>query len=147
MKMQILLLTMFCGCISPFSDERVYSVPDELVYYYNSFVDDAKKYGIDYSNSDIVIQFVDFDGGLAGKHADRYDHIKHVQIDRDIYNLNKQDTFVIKWLLYHEFGHAFLNRDHVDTCYSIMHPYLMFCSTYNFRFHEREMIEELFTNP
>ena len=145
MKMQLLLFTMlFYGCISPFSDQRIYSVPDELTYYYDSFVNDAKKHGINYSNADIVIQLVDFDAGLSGLHADRSDYIKQIQIDRDVYNANKSDTSTLKWLIYHELGHALLNRDHLQDCNSIMHPYFMMCSTQEFRVQESKMIEELF---
>lgn len=146
MKMQLLLFTILCSCISPFSDEQIYSVPSELDFYYQSFLSDAKKHGIDYTGSDIVIQFVDFEGGLSGLHVDRSDYIKHVKIDRTVYNSNKADTAILKWLIYHELGHALLNRNHVDDCNSVMHPFFMMCSTQKFRSNQDKMIHELFAN-
>lgn len=145
--MRTLLLTiLFLGCISPFSDERVYSIPDELVYYYDLFVQDAQTYGIDYSNADVVVKFVDFNGTYAGKYYPRNDHIKQVHIDRDIYESHKNDTSVIKWLMYHELGHAFLDRNHSWDCNTIMYPYFMLCSNTQFRIKSDQMIEELFIN-
>lgn len=145
MSRQVFVLgLLFYSCVSPLIDEQIYSVPPELEYYYDSFIQDGKKHGFDYSSTDVVIQFVEFEGGLAGKHADRYDDIRHIQIDYDIYKLNENDTSVVKWLLYHEFGHALLRLDHKESCNSIMHPYFMFCSTQNFKENEEDMIDQLF---
>ena len=143
-KQIIIVIFTFTSCISSFLEDPVQSIPAELAFYYDSFIEDGKKHGFDYSSESIVIQIVDFEGGLSGLHVDRADNISQIQIDIDVYETNKQDTLILKWLIYHELGHAILNKNHKNDCESIMHPYFMMCSTQNFNERHDSMIKQLF---
>lgn len=144
---KIIFLLSLCSCTSSFIDEPIYSVPDEIQPYYDSFIRDGKKHGIDFSHTNVVISFTEHPGDEYGLACIRDDHISRITIDKSLFqSINSRgDTTRLKYILYHEFGHSFLRRLHVDNCNSIMYAFHG-CSWKSFQFNETEMIEELFTN-
>lgn len=133
------------SCFSSFIDEPVHYVDPGLTYYYESFLVDAAKHGHDFTESNIVFSITDLAGGLRGIHYGRRDDIIHVSIDSDFYHKKKQDTMLMKLLVYHEFGHAFLNKKHDNDCQSMMNQYVVIgCTVAEFRENNRSMIDQLF---
>lgn len=148
MRQMFFLLIALCSCTSSFIDEPIYSVPEEIEPYYNSFIADGKSYGLDYSYTNVVISFTEHENNEYGLACFRDDQIARITIDRSLFNSikRKDDTTRIKYILYHEFGHAFLRKRHVEDCNSIMYAFHG-CSWESFKLNQPQMIEELFTNP
>ena len=142
-KAKILLVFLLTSCLSPFVDEDIHSVDHRLEYYYNSFVQDGLKRGVNIENQSVVLRIIDLEGERMGIHMGRYDNIAHVAIDVESYNLLNDDSTILKLLVYHELGHAFLNLDHVDNCSDIMNENIL-CVVRDFRIKEEQLIDELF---
>jgi hypothetical protein len=118
----------------------------------NMFFEDAKLYGVVLCDT-LKIRLDDLDGA-AGTHI-KIIHNKtnevieqYITIDRDTYNLLKSVDCAIKVLLYHEFGHAHLNRKDEDVSNAILQTIMQeqltqqmiidFCTA------EKSYIKELF---
>ena len=90
--------------------------PHDLDYYVEQFMADAQRYGHDFSDQRGIVEFVDLsrfnaNGASLGSCRDGY----HVQIDPARWESGYND-FGERWrkrLIYHELGHALLERDHV----------------------------------
>lgn len=120
----ILILILLAGCCE-FDFEPEFYVDPRLEPYVTSFYKEAEKHGIPVHRNLIVrIESVD---GATGRTSYR-GRQTIVIIDQEDYSnasafyAKQLDTLhcLIENLMYHELGHALLNRDHCDPCYSIM---------------------------
>lgn len=147
MRQIFFLLIILCSCTSSFIDESIYSVPPEIEPYYNNFISDGKIYGFDYSHTNVIISFVEHENNEYGLASLRNDNIARITIDKSLFNsINRRnDTTRLKYILYHEFGHAFLRYRHIDDCNSIMYAF-QGCALDGFRSNETQMIKQLFTS-
>lgn len=126
------------------TDEQIYSVDPRLEHYLCQFIDDGQKYGYDFSKSNIVLLISNSHPYSHGRAHLRSDNIAHVTIDSGLYYREMRlDSVHLKYIIYHELGHAFLRKKHDDKCSSLMYAF-QGCSLDRFRIEQQEMIEELF---
>jgi len=117
-------LAFFSGC----SDEDVVETDAELVPYFELFAEEAAKRGffVDYEAERIegLIQDIP-DAAIQGQCFFNERIPRKVIIDVDYWN--NATKLEKEFIIYHELGHCFLDRNHLDeampdgTCVSIMH--------------------------
>lgn len=145
MKKIILFIAMIsCGVDSNFQkieDHRTRSIPSEFEPYLEMFEVDANKHNIKIDSSNLKIQFKVLDGFMVGT-CSTYSNSSRLDIDIDPNYWNSVGIVYRTILMYHEFGHCFLKRGHVDHL-SIMRPNVLYQGT--FLDDEKALIDELFT--
>jgi len=126
------------------------NVDKELWSYFSSFEQEAKIRGIqaDLKLAEITGVITSIaDDGVAGT-CQFGSHIAHVTVDQDFWN--SASPLFREYVVYHELGHCFLNRNHNDgqdsqgNCVSIMQSGLSGCLI-SYRLQNRaHFIDELF---
>lgn len=126
----ILLTVSACG------KPPVKDIDPTVVTLYNNFVAEANTQGIDVSNDDISIHFVDtLQGNMIGLCHDGYE----VSLSRLAWSsLTEHEK---EMLVYHELGHCLLNLGHAPSP-AIMEPVMISQSWY--KEHRDEAVYELF---
>lgn len=109
----IAAILLFTGCV-----ETEFQIDSQLRPYFNEFVMDAKQHGVKIESDNLLMTIKDLrnkkDLGLFVESG----YQRYVYIDSTMfYERNKDVSFVV----HHELGHAFLNRQHNDTI-SYMNP-------------------------
>ena len=135
------LIFIFC-CSCSFIDEPIYDVDQQLEPYLLQAYEESLKRGQDYRSADVMVYFDDYNDRLGSSHR-RSDGVKRISISKSNWELltdtQKSVTF------FHEFGHAFLFREHNQGCGSIMSPANKYpCKYKNFTENRSEMLDELF---
>ena len=146
MDLRLIIILVLCqSCFSPMIDEQVFSVEEEIIPYYNQFIQDGKSFGVDYSGANVIISFTEHEDNAYGKASFRDDQIARITIDKSLFESisRRNDTTRIKYIMYHEFGHAFMRLRHVDDCNSIMYADHG-CSWRGFEQNQKPMIRQLF---
>jgi len=111
------ILLIFTSC-SQFDSDYINSVHPEIEPYYSAFIQDGKDRGADFSLSSIVLQFDELEGGIYGISIKEGNYYAKIFIDRSEWDLlNEADRY---YTVYHELGHALLDRRHEDHNGSIM---------------------------
>lgn len=139
--MLLIFIIPFCAC-SSFIDEQVYSVEPELQPYYDMFLTEALNRGYDYYGADVIIKFGDFEDRMGASHQ-RNDGVKRIEISKPWWDKYKKHPNVYEATFMHEMGHAFLYRDHVSDCNSLMSTGVN-CKYENYKHNKAEMLNELF---
>lgn len=111
-----LIIMIFCSCKS--DETTMYSVDNTLQSYLNSFISDAKSHGqsIDVENDGLILKFGKLDDNVAG--ITYYTNPIRIIIDSAYWNdVKTYDNYenLRKDVVYHEFGHGLLKRDHLNT--------------------------------
>lgn len=151
-KLKFLLFTILCISISSCGNEDDGITIDEaLEVHFESFKQEAASRGItvDYELEEISGFIGNIGtGGVIGQCTRNSDQTKTITIDRFFWAT--YDFWEKEMVIYHELGHCFLNRDHIDdinndgTCFSIMHSSEDICDN-NYTEDTREgYIDELF---
>lgn len=153
-KIQYIMLAFIAvGVFYSCSKEDVVETDAELLPYFELFAEEAAKRGfdVDYEAERIegLIQDIP-ESSIQGQcfHNERIP--KKVVIDVDYWNnANKLEK---EFIIYHELGHCFLNRDHLDdsdiqgNCISIMHSNPGACRFTLTNGNREEYLDELFFN-
>lgn len=127
-------------------DDQIYSVDERLEPYLQSFIIDAQEYGHDFTGSHVILRISNLHPYSHGRTYMRRDGIAHVTLDSALYQLEMRlDTVHLKYVVYHELGHAFLRKGHVDNCSNVMNA-IQECSLHEFRVRQEDMIKQLFTS-
>jgi len=143
-KLSVILIIILTSCDSFFSNS-VHKIDSEIIEYYDIFIKEGIKRGVDYSNIPIIIEF----GNLKdaqGTSKKRIDKVVHIIIDRDnwnklsntkiYYNTTKKEVTIM-----HELGHGILKRGHSYDCMSVMKT-LDYCKYSNYYYHGEKMIDD-----
>lgn len=146
--MKYLLLLIFSIISCSFIDDRIYSIDPEFEPYYLMFLDEGEKRGFDYSGRDVIIYFGEMDDRMGNSHQRWSDNVIEITIDpRDWYYDISNSADYMKHrnevTMMHEFGHAFLNREHIDNCMSVMKTKDI-CQYIKYQDFREEMLNELF---
>jgi hypothetical protein len=144
----ILVLFLFVTVLSfkNFKNEPLY-IEKEFTGLFEAFQQDAKFYNVTPDYSGLTTTFVDdIRGDILGYCIPKFNTVKISRV-----KWNRFDTVKRKLLLYHEWAHCTLWRDHTeDTGFicpiSIMHPYITPTASCYLSFKEW-YDRELFTNP
>jgi hypothetical protein len=142
----VLVYTCYILTLKNFKNEPLY-VEDEFIPLFNDFKKDAAKHSVVPYFSGLTTSFVyDIGGDVLGYCVPRLNLVKISKKKWDtLSQLNR------KLLMYHEWAHCTLKRDHTEDngflCpISIMHPYISPTSSCYLAFKEW-YDRELFTNP
>ena len=118
----MLLVITACG------DDEIPSieVQQELQPYFDRFVGEAELRGVnvDFRSSGISGEILDIEGSIAGQCVTQNDGMKVVRMDRAVWE--RITDLEKEFLVFHELGHCFLDRGHLDTadsqgrCTSVM---------------------------
>lgn len=107
------IILLFTSCI-----DLDFQVDPRLKPYFNQFVADAKEHGITIDQDNLIMRLKDL---RYKNYAGLYESAvfqKYIYIDSVTYFTKHE---IVKLVLYHEMGHAFLKRDHVNE-FSYMNP-------------------------
>ena len=149
-----LLLTLLVAVAFGFSSciEDTVETDDELIPYFDLFAAEGAKRGItvDYEEARIEGLFQDIGGGnTLGQCFRNTDKPRKVIIDIDFWADATEPER--EFLIFHELGHCFLDRDHLDdtipnsnVCVSIMHATPQSCSFSLTDDNREEYLDELF---
>lgn len=152
----ILSFLMFCLCISFLSvscnSTDAVETDAELIPYFEIFAEEAAKRGfaVDYEAERIegLIQDIT-DSNIQGQCFHNQKKPKKVIIDVEYWE--DASPFEKEFIIFHELGHCFLDRDHLDAvengvCVSIMHSSEDTCP-FDLNDDNREAyLDELFSN-
>lgn len=128
-----------------FTDQIHVSVEPRLMPFYKSFIKNGLIRGIDLSESNVYVGF----GDLRQKvylGLTEYDGIVRITIDSGFYNSyknNERGLKRIEYIVYHELGHALLNRQHTLD-YSIMNGSVNMSEYSHNQYLRKKLIDELF---
>ncbi|MEM7509333.1 MAG: hypothetical protein AAF388_00290 [Bacteroidota bacterium] len=154
-KGSLILLLGFLG-ISFMScekeEEPMNTVDSELVSYFNSFQEEAALRGVivDYEENPVEGNFSDFEGNIAGQCAYYSEGPPVVSIDNEYWS--RSDTYEREFVVFHELGHCFLGRPHLNTtntngtCVSMMNSGESGCVNAYGRLTRAQYLDELFGN-
>lgn len=123
-RLTTLTLFLLAGCCE-FDFQNEFYVDPRLEPYVTSFYTEAGQRGIDL-HKNLIIRIEPMEGGSGVTKYIRNQRI--VLINEEHYfnhtkfYANRLDTLhcIMENLVYHELGHALLDREHCDPCYSIM---------------------------
>lgn len=148
MKKCLLLLVVLSSC--QFDTEIEFSIDSRVADHVDRFFAEAEARGINIPRENLIVSVEELDPlGRSLKSGDQ----RVVLISADAY-----DFFGPKWMspdsafygmenvVFHELGHALLNRKHCDPCYSIMNSGIsvfVYAKKPDLR---KELIDELFNN-
>lgn len=107
------VILLFSSCV-----DLDFQIDPRLKPYFNQFVADAKEHGITIDQDNLVLKLKDL---RSRKALGRYEPSvvqKYVYIDSVTYFTKPE---IVKLVFYHEMGHAFLKRYHIDE-FSYMNP-------------------------
>lgn len=145
-------LILFVGFLSC-SNEDVVETDPELIPYFQIFAEEAAKFGftVDYEAERIEGLIEDIrDRNIQGQCFHNEEKPKKVIIDINYWaNADESEK---QFIIFHELGHCFLDRDHRDasnadgTCVSIMHSSPQACSFTLTAANRESYLNELFTN-
>lgn len=142
-------LLFFTGC----SNEDTVETDSELEPYFQIFAEEAALRGftVDYEAARIEGLLQDIpDSNVQGQCFRNEEKPRKVIVDREYWE--NADESQKQFIIFHELGHCFLNREHLDvsdingTCLSIMHSSPGVC---NFELNEdnrKDYLNELFFN-
>ena len=142
----LLSILVYLLSLKNFKNEPLY-VESEFIPLFNEFKEDAKKYKVTPVFSGLTTSFVDdMSDGILGYCVPKFNTVK---ISRKKWD--RLDGLSRKLLMYHEWAHCTLKRDHTEDygflCPdSIMHPYIDPVTSCYLSFKEW-YDRELFTNP
>ena len=136
----------FFLCFLLISCDRDYLIDSRLNDYVQDFYKEGQKRGHHFSKDNLVIKLrsgmdEDFQNGLCIE-QDRYfgDDQIVVYINDRLYNAG--DTVCLRLTIFHELGHALLNRDHLDGEASIMNSSDALCTMINQPFYGAQICLE-----
>lgn len=147
MKYIILIIAIISTSCS-FVDEPIFVVDEELMPFYNNFINEGLKRGKDLRGVDLVMTLRDMDKDVFGTTNYRLDRVAQIGINKyywgEIYknglSLHKDKDEIT---VYHELGHALLGRNHKQSCGSIMASE-MACKYDLWQYSKKQMWDELF---
>lgn len=131
-------------------DQPEYQIQPELQPFVDDFYQEAAKRGFKFGRDNLIVQIKsgirERHNGLAITSKDTGPGDKQIRIfiDADYYYNNPFEC--IEQTMYHEFGHALLNRGHTNT-YSIMNSGVPRCWNKGDEEFRKCMIDELFGAP
>ena len=100
-------------------DEGMAHVAVEFQPYFDRFVDEGKKYGVDVDLDFLPISahFIDFSSSnVVGSCVRRQDNDREINVSRDYWNL--ADDLQKEYVIFHELGHCYLHREHLENTFS-----------------------------
>jgi hypothetical protein len=148
---------MFCvfllsGCAKE-DDMSIIFVHESLQGYFTAFEEEGLLRGLsaDLKSAEIEGMLTDLPGSVSGRCQYNTDKPRQVQIDQSYFesvgNLRRE------FIVFHELGHCYLNREHLDVrdengnCVSIMHSSSATCrNAYNSVTREKYLDELFETN-
>jgi hypothetical protein len=144
----IFLAFLYIGCTSD-KDEVV--INPELKPYFDSFKTEARKRGIDFDpyRAKISTEIVNIAGTNVIAQCKKYTGQSSI-ISVDIAYWSEATEMDKEFYLYHELGHCFLKRNHLDAkdsdgnCISIMHSSKDVCRFYYNKLSRDVYLDELF---
>lgn len=136
----IVLTLLMSGCFYP--DEFGYNVDDELKPYHILFLNEGISRGVNYSARNTSIHFGSAGGNLGKSYNSSRKSYINIEINRVEWELLTPNGKEV--LMMHELGHASLNREHEEHCYSVMKTDIG-CSIINYQTNRDEMLDELFS--
>lgn len=148
-----LFTILFSGCgLTSLKDDHILSIAPELRPYYDRFIEEGKKRGLDYSDRQLFMYFSDLGNDeLLGISVRRIDGIGEVVINKPVWdrfnNGQPGSVVIIEVGTIHELGHALLSRKHNDNCLSIMSTLELTrntCKFQNYSDNPDKMFDELF---
>jgi hypothetical protein len=112
----------------------------------NAFIEDAERLGVNLPDRRLVVGFTNENRPYAGTcNTTTFHHwwgVSETQyvvlIDRGFWDMASKDEKTV--LIYHELGHCWLDRDHVEPK-SIMEPFLI----WDFAMYRKYYVQELFS--
>lgn len=155
---RIMIVTFFivnCFLAVPLFYSKVFNKPvyidPEFQEHLNNFNKDSKKYNVDVSYYKLITVFSN--NTSQGQLGYCMPHLNLVVISRKAWNY--LDAHSRKLLLYHEWGHCLLKREHVEISFdfptycpmSIMYPYIEPSQRCYNKSTQEFYDRELFTNP
>lgn len=109
----LLLGLTLSGCV-----EKNYGVEfnNDLVPYFETFKQEAAKRGVEFDNEkekiEGYIQVITTEGGIAGLCNPDTDRNRSVIVDSRVWNTADEATR--EYIIFHELGHCFLKRSHIE---------------------------------
>lgn len=134
-------ILLLASCMSSIMDDPLKVIDPELEPYYQMFLDEAQLRGHDFSRANVEILFKPLEG-LNG-HASKREGYILIEIDPIPWSNN--GPIFKEVLMMHEFGHAFLYREHSDDCSSVM-KVLDNCRYTYYENNRTKALDELFDN-
>lgn len=158
MNLRIISLLALISCISckkqllPIGNSDLASVEADLRPYFVSFINEGAERGvavdIEEAGISAVIDNI-HEGNVVGTCSWGYVDGKEIVIDRSFWNESNDNWR--EYVVYHELGHCFLERDHLDasypngTCVSIMYSGTGGCSEVYGTSNREDYLDELFS--
>ncbi len=145
----VLFLMLILSACTDESDDII--IDAELQEYFDQFAEEGKARGVtvDYNLVLISARVTNInDRFVAGTCARDSDDVNDIEISRAFWN--RVDEFQREYVMFHELGHCYLNREHLETqhsdgtCVSIMASGTGSCSTDYSIETRREYLDELF---
>ena len=148
--LSIAAMTLMVSC----AEEDILETDPELIPYFDIFAEEAAQRGI---QVDFVAERIEGliqdipTRGVLGQYFSNVERPRKVIFDRPSW----ETASVAKrqFLIFHELGHCFLNRGHLDSrdgnnqCLSIMHSEVALCPDFELTEENREFfLDELFEN-
>ena len=150
----ILIMILLTGIVffACETDDSLETDP-ELIPFFELFAEEGAKRGfvVDYEEARIegLIQDI-LDGNVQGQCFRNEKKPRKVIIDTEYWNTATQ--LRKEFIIFHELGHCFLNRDHLNTsdasgnCVSIMHANPGVCNFFLTEENKEQYLDELFAN-
>jgi len=146
-----ILLMLICACIIACESEDILETDAELIPYFQIFADEGEKRGftVDYEAARIEGLIQDISSPTVQGQC-FYNEEKPRKVIIDVNYWNNADFSEKEFIIFHELGHCFLDRGHLDgsngngVCLSIMHSSPQAC---NFRLtdaNREAYLDELF---
>ncbi|MFD0997721.1 hypothetical protein ACFQ21_00315 [Ohtaekwangia kribbensis] len=145
--LSLLLLAGCTGCGSfDFDQTLEYTIDARLQKHVDAFFLEAEQRGIYIPKENLTVCIVD-DLGASGR-GFKNGQQSIVKISRDAYEwyISQGEEEVIEFLMFHELGHAVLNREHCDPKYSIMAQGLSMHTYEGDSVKRAALVDELFFN-
>ena len=150
MKALKLLVLLLAASACTEEDKTVYHVDPELQPYVDSFYAEAEKHGKSFPKENLIVVLkkgLPVTARTIRQTNSPDGNQTTIEMDEDYFNSHRSEgTSCIESVMFHEFGHARLGREHINT-YSIMDPAIGESCYMNGYPNAREvLVDELFAN-
>lgn len=127
MRRLILMMLVLCCCSEQQKPVRVqktfvYQIEPALEYYVEDFFSEAAKRNVFLKKENLIVAFADSLGNKTIGLSSPLEGQRRVFIKRKFFEVHKKEYYRIENVIFHELGHAMLNRKH-NNHYSIMNTH------------------------
>jgi|ADGO01.1.fsa_nt_gi hypothetical protein len=142
-KISTVFLLMLFVIACKDDEGTTFQIDPDLIQHVNAFYDEAAERGVNLTKSNLVVRVSDSINEDWAGYTFKDDDQRYVFINDDKYMEFKDQPYIIEYMVFHELGHALLNKGHCGSCESIMNG-LFFPWEYDPETMRDTLLDELF---